>query len=36
MMKDVHELEVYAPIKDFPNYLITSHGRVLSLKYRKE
>lgn len=35
-MKDVHELEVYAPIKDFPNYLITSHGRVLSLKYRKE
>lgn len=31
-MKDVHELEVYSSIKDFPNYLVTSHGRVLSLK----
>ena len=31
-MKDVHELEIYAPIDGFPDYLITSHGRVLSLK----
>ena len=31
-MKDVHELEVYSPIEGFPNYLVTSHGRVLSLK----
>lgn len=34
-MKDMHELEIYAPIKDFPNYLVTSHGRVLSLKRGK-
>ena len=32
MMEDMHDLEIYAPIKDFPNYLITSHGRVFSLK----
>ena len=31
-MKDVHEEERYAPIEGFPNYLVTSHGRVLSLK----
>ena len=31
-MKDVHELEIYAPIDGFPNYLVTSYGRVLSLK----
>ena len=30
-MKDVHDTERYAPINDFPDYLITSHGRVLSL-----
>ena len=34
-MKDVHELEIYALIKDFPDYLVTSHGRILSLKYGK-
>lgn len=34
-MKDMHELEVYAPIKGFPDYLVTSQGRVLSLKYGK-
>ena len=34
-MKDVHELEVYSPIDDFPDYLVTSHGRVFSLKYNK-
>ena len=31
-MKDVHETERNATIEGFPNYLITSHGRVLSLK----
>lgn len=31
-MKEVHELEIYSPIEGFPNYLVTSHGRVLSLK----
>ena len=31
-MKDKHELEIYAPIKGFPDYLVTSFGRVLSLK----
>ena len=31
-MKGVHELEIYAPIKDFPDYLVTSHGRIMSLK----
>ena len=31
-MNDVHELEIYAPIDGFPNYLVTSHGGVLSLK----
>ena len=31
-MKNNNDLEIYAPIKDFPNYLVTSHGRVLSLK----
>ena len=30
-MKNVHELEIYAPIDGFPDYLVTSHGRVLSL-----
>ena len=34
-MKDVHELEIYAPIEGFPDYLITSHGRVFSLKHGK-
>ena len=34
-MKDVHETERYAPINDFPDYLITSYGRVFSLKYGK-
>ena len=34
-MKDVHELEVYSSIKDFPNYLVTNNGRVLSLKDNK-
>ena len=28
-MKD---LEIYAPIPDFPNYLVTSNGRVLIIK----
>ena len=32
MMKDVNDLEIYAPIKGFSNYLVTSHGRILSLK----
>ena len=32
-MKDVHETEKYATIDDFPDYLVTSHGRVLSLKH---
>lgn len=31
-MNDVHKLEIYAPIEGFPNYLVTSNGRVLSLK----
>ena len=31
-MKDFHDLEVYACIDGFPNYLVTSKGRVLSLK----
>ena len=31
-MKDMHELEIYAPIKGFPDYLVTNKGRVLSLK----
>ena len=34
-MKDVHDLEVYSPIEGFPDYLITSQGRVLSLKGNK-
>ena len=34
-MKDVHETERNAPIEGFPDYLVTSHGRVLSLKYGK-
>lgn len=34
-MKDVHETERNAPIEGFPDYLITSHGRVFSLKYGK-
>ena len=34
-MKINNDLEIYTPIKDFPNYLITSHGRVLSLKFNK-
>ena len=34
-MKDVHESERYAPINGFPDYLITGHGRVFSLKYGK-
>ena len=35
-MKNVHELEIYSPIEGFPNYLVTSHGRVLSLNYNRE
>ena len=31
-MKDVHDLEVYACIDGFPNYLVTSYGRILSIK----
>ena len=31
-MNDVHETERYATIEGFPNYLVTTHGRVLSLK----
>ena len=31
-MEDEHDLEIYSPIEGFPNYLVTSHGRVLSLK----
>ena len=34
-MKDVHETERFAPIEGFPDYQITSHGRVFSLKYGK-
>ena len=34
-MKDMHDLEVYACIDGFPNYLVASHGRVLSLKGNK-
>ena len=34
-MKDMHESEEYLPIEGFPDYLITSQGRVLSLKYGK-
>ena len=30
-MKNNNDLEIYATIKDFPNYLVTSHGRVISL-----
>ena len=31
----MHESEKYLPIEGFPDYLITSQGRVLSLKYGK-
>ena len=34
-MKDVPETERFAPIEGFPDYQITSHGRVFSLKYGK-
>lgn len=34
-MKDVHELEIYACIDGYPNYLVTSHGRIMSLKDNK-
>lgn len=34
-MKDVHETEKYATIDGFPDYLVTSNGRVFSLKYGK-
>ena len=34
-MKDVHDLEIYAPIKGYTDYLVTSHGRILSLKGNK-
>ena len=34
-MKDVHETERFATIDGFPDYLVTSHGRILSLKYGK-
>ena len=34
-MKDIHELEIYSPIDGFPDYLITSQGRVFSLKHDK-
>ena len=26
------ELEIYAPIPEFPNYLVTSNGRILNIK----
>ena len=32
-MKDVHDTERYATIDGFPEYLVTSHGRVFSLKH---
>lgn len=31
-MKDVRELEVYACIDGFPNYLVSSHGRVITIR----
>ena len=31
----MHESEKYLPIEGFPDYLITSQGRVISLKYGK-
>ena len=34
-MNDVHETEKYVTIDDFPDYLVTSQGRVFSLKYDK-
>ena len=34
-MKDVPETERFAPIEGFPDYQITSHGRVFSLKSGK-
>ena len=34
-MINMHESEKYLPIEGFPDYIITSHGRVLSLKYDK-
>ena len=34
-MKNNNDLEIYAPIKDFPNYLVTSRGRVFSLRHDK-
>ena len=32
-MNDVHETEKYATIDGFPDYLVTSYGRILSLKH---
>ena len=26
------QLEIYAPIPEFPNYLVTSNGRILNIK----
>lgn len=34
-MKNKQDLEIYAPIDEFTDYLVTSHGRVFSLKYGK-
>ena len=34
-MKDFHETEKYTTIDGFPDYQITSHGRVFSLKHGK-
>ena len=34
-MKDIHETERYTTIDAFPDYQITSYGRVLSLKHGK-
>ena len=31
-MKDKHDLEVYAPINGYDNYLISNKGRIISLK----
>lgn len=35
-MNKINELEIYACIDGFPNYLVTSYGRVLSLKDENE
>ena len=34
-MKDMPKVEEYSSIEGFPNYLVTSHGRIISLKDNK-